>query len=337
MIEVNRRHTLSLAAGGMLALAGCSELSSSDDEESASGIEDDGELPSYASILPAGDHSPSVYGAIDFETMATIIDEEDTAAGDEPDDPLIGNPIVVAVLNSSGFSHLANSRGAAAYSDNDETPTGEGTLVYANGAFAIAGEYDYDGLHSDLDRAGYDLESESDSSALFSDADTDETVGITDDVYAFSYPNPNDDEYDPLEGVDRIVETATGEREPKHETDDDFEWLLRTGETGGITLGVYTDDETLPSETIDGEQPAEDEESLEFEFGAFEDASAVHQHLAVESDGARASTLVTYAGEDSLDSEELESALGTDAASTETMTDDTAVRVDGEYTGELTD
>ena len=340
MIDVTRRQALYLAGAGMATLAGCSE--SSDDggtDDGDDGTEEtthvDGELPSYASLLAETDRSTSFYGAIDFETMSTIIDDEGAEAGDEPTDPLIGNPIVVALLCSFGLSQLANSRASTSYSANDETPSGEGELVFVDGVYALVGEYDRNGLAADLEDEGYDRETSEESYAVYTHAETGEAIGITDEVYAFSYPNPDDDEFDAAAAVERTVETASGDREPKHATDDEFEALLRAGEPTGITLGLYTADDEFAADAIANDQPEDDAEALEFEFGAFEAAFGVHQQLSVEDSDASASAIVTYADDDRVDVERLESSLGTETDSLEVTRDGTMVSLTAEYSGDL--
>ena len=340
MIEVNRRRTLYLAGAGMATLAGCSESSddggTGDDNDNGAEetIETDGNLPSYASILPESDRSTYFYGAIDFGTMSTIVDDEGAEAGNEPADPLIGNPIVVALLCSFGLSQLANSRAAAAYSANDETPSGEGELVFADGVYTLVGEYDLDGLAIDLEDEGYRRETAEESYAVYTDVETGEAIGITDEVYAFSYPNP-DDEFDAVAAVERTVETASGDREPKHATDDEFEALLRAGKPTGITLGLYTADDEFAADALADDQPEDDAEALEFEFGAFEGAYGVYQQLSVEDSDASASAFVTYADDNRVDVERLESSLGTETDSLEVTRDGTVVSLTAEYSGDL--
>ncbi|WP_440772755.1 hypothetical protein [Natronorubrum sp. DTA28] len=338
MIEVTRRQALFLAGTGMATLAGCSDSSDdggTDDDGTEGTTELDGDLPSYASVLAETNRPTYFYGAIDFETMSTIIDDEGAEAGDEPTDLLIGNPIVVALLCSFGLSQLANSRASTSYSANDETPSGEGELVFADGVYTLVGEYDRDGLAIDLEDDGYRRETAEESYAVYTDAETGEAIGITDEVYAFSYPNPDDDEFDAVAAVERTVETASGNRAPKHATDNEFEALLRAGETTGITLGLYTADDEFAADALADDQPEDDAESLEFEFGAFEGAFGVHQQLSVEDSDASASAVVTYADDDRVDVDRLESSLGTDADSLEVARDGTAVSFTAEYSGDL--
>ncbi|WP_440765072.1 hypothetical protein [Natronorubrum sp. DTA7] len=340
MIEVTRRQTLYLASTGMATLAGCSN--SSDDGGTDDGndgteetIELNGNLPSYASILSESDRPTYFYGAIDFETMSTIIDDEGAEAGDEPTDPLIGNPIVVALLCSFGLSQLAHSRASTSYSANDETSSGEGELVFADGVYALVGEYDRDGLETDLEVEGYERETAEKSYAVYTDAETGEAIGITDEVYAFSYPNPDDDEFEAVAAVERTVETASGDRAPKYATDDEFEALLRAGEPSGITLGLYTADDEFGSEALTDDRPEEDAESLEFEFSPYEGAYGVHQQLSVAGSDASASGVVAYADDNRVDVERLESSLGTEADSLEVTRDGTVVSLTAEYSGDL--
>ncbi|SDK15728.1 hypothetical protein [Natronorubrum texcoconense] len=343
MAKLTRRRTLSLAGAGMAALAGCSESSddggTDDGNDGSDGMEEtielDGDLPSYASILSERDRPTYFYGAIDVETMSTIIDDEGAEAGDEPADPLIGNPIVVALLCSFGLSQLANSRAAAAYSANDETSSGEGELVFADGVYTLVGEYDLDGLAIDLEDEGYRRETAEESYAVYTDVETGEAIGITDEVYAFSYPNPDDDEFDAVAAVERTVETASGNRSPKHATDDEFEALLRAGKSTGITLGLYTADDEFAADALADDQPEDDAEALEFEFGAFGGAFGVHQQLSVAGSDASTGAVVMHTDDDQVDVDRLESSLGTDADSLEVTRDGTTVSLEAEYGGDL--
>lgn len=331
MTGVNRRHALYLAGAGMAALAGCSEMADDDPADAS----DESDLPSYATILAEGDRPTYFYGAIDVETMFTIIDDEGAEAGEEPTDPLVGNPVVVALLCSFGLTLLGNSRAgqSGTYSEHDETPDGEATFVYADGVYAFVGEYDRDGFRAALESNGYEPEVDDDPYAVYADPETEEVVGVSDEVYAFSYPNEADPEFDPAAAVERTVATAAGQHDPKHASDDDFEDLLRAGGTDGITLGLYTDDEFHEDDLTD-DRADEAAETLEFAFDAFVGAWGVHQQLAV-GDDAHATAVVTYADEDRVDVDRLEASLGTEADSIEVSRDGATVTIEAEYAGDI--
>lgn len=213
MTELRRRKALSLLGGGMALLAGCSEASDGngdgatdgEDGESNDAIGGTGELPSYASMLPTNDRSAYFYGAIDVGTMNTLLEDEGAEAGEEPTDPLVGNPVVVALLCSFAIQQLSTSAGRDAYLDNNETPDGEEQFVYADGVYAFVGSYDRDGLATDLESASYTVAAETDAYAVYTDGESDEVVGVADDVYAYSYPNGSE------ANVDRArLESALG-------------------------------------------------------------------------------------------------------------------------------
>ncbi|PCR90181.1 hypothetical protein [Natrinema ejinorense] len=346
MTTLRRRSALSLLSGGLAFLAGCSDTSDGNGSnttgdgngtdgagESTDSI--DGTLPSYASILPTTDRSEYFFGAIDVETMSTLLEDQGAQAGAEPTDPLVGNPVVVALLCSFGLTRLGSSAGFDAYNDNNETADGAEQFVYADGVYALVGSYDREGIATDLEDAGYALETDAEGYAVYSDSGSDEVVGIADDVYAYSYPNDGDSSADPVTSVERTVATAAGRREPNHEVDDDFDRLLRRGENDGITCCLYTDADQFDSETLSDDQ-ASDEDSLQFEFAPFEGASGVHQQLSVPGDGsATARAVVSYGSDDLVDEERLESALGTEAEAVEFGTDGSTVEIDAEYGGEF--
>ncbi|MDF9746716.1 hypothetical protein [Natrinema salsiterrestre] len=342
MTDLHRRKALSLLGGGMALLAGCSESSdgngSGTDDE---GNEDDsdqpvGDLPSYASVLPTNERSAYFYGAIDVNTMNTLLDDEGAEAGQEPTDPLVANPVVVALLCSFGLQQLGTSAGRDAYLGNNETADGEEQFVYADGVYALVGSYDRDGLATDLESGGYTVESEGDAYVVYSDGESDEIVGVSGDVYAYSYTSGSDSDFDPVAAVERTVATAAGDREPKHEADEAFDRLLRAGENGGIACCLYTDSDEFASETLADDQ-ASDEDSLQFEFGTFERSYGVHQQLAVTGadSAATASAVVTYSSEELVDRARLESALGTEAETVDFVTTGSTVEIDAEYGGEF--
>ena len=342
MTDLRRRTALGMVGSGMAFLAGCSNTSDGTDGGNETADDGDGpsstlegELPSYASMLPTAERSSYFYGAIDVETMNTLLQDEGAESGQEPTDPLVGNPVVVALLAAFGLQLLGSSAGFEAYAGNNETADGEEQFVYAEGVYALVGSYDRDGLAADLEDAGYTLESEGDAYAVYAAGSSDQVVGVTDDVFAYSYPNGSDDAFDPLAAVERTVATAAGDRQPKHQADDGFEGLLRAGENGGIACCLYTADEQFASETLSADQ-ASDSEGLQFAFDAFEGARGVHQQLGVSGSGsATANAVVTYSSADLVDRSRLESSLGADADA-ETLAFARAgstVSIDAEYGG----
>lgn len=362
MTTFDRRTALSLVGSGMIALAGCSETTDDADsingngtDSSDDGTEDDRstgdadvslgtELPPYASVLPDTDGTGYFYGAIDVETMASLLEGSDAEAGDEPSDPLLGNPILVAMYCSHAISLLGNSPSLEAYQANSETDQAEGTqetFVFADGVYAFVGAYDFDGLTADLEDGGaYEPETVTGEYATYADAETGEVVGVTDDVFAFSSPNENDSDFDPNAAVERTVATAAGEREPKHAVDDGFDALLRAGANDGIALGLSTTDDEFSAGTL--ENASDDTDQLTFAFDAFEGANGLHQHLSVgngEGNDASARAVATYADAERLDADRLESesSLGTDADSVDVavVRDGTTAVIDAEYAGNL--
>ncbi|RKD97054.1 hypothetical protein [Halopiger aswanensis] len=369
MTTFDRRTTLSLVGSGMLALAGCSETADDADAGTADGTDDDGteesdegardgqstadadvslgtELPSYASVLPETSGTGYFYGAIDVETMASLLEGSDAEGGDEPSDPLLGNPILVALYCSHAISLLGSSPSLEAYQANSKTNQSDDTketFVFADGVYAFVGAYDFDGLTADLESAdAYDPETVSGEYATYTDPETGEVVGVTDEVFAFSAPSGSDSDFDPVTAVERTVATAAGEREPKHAVDDGFAALLRAGANDGIALGLFTSNDEFAAETL--ESAADDADQLTFAFDAFEGANGLHQHLSVgngESNDASARAIATYADAERLDRERLESesSLGADADSVTVaaVQDGTTAVVDAEYAGDLVD
>ncbi|WP_226006509.1 hypothetical protein [Natrinema salinisoli] len=339
MTDLHRRKALSLLGGGMALLAGCSE--SSDGNGNGTDDDDDGDqpvgdLPSYASVLPTNDRSAYFYGAIGVSTMNTLLNDEGAEAGQEPTDLLVANPVVVALLCSFGIQQLSTSAGRDAYLGNNETADGEEQFVYADGVYALVGSYDRDGLATDLESAGYTVESEGDAYVVYSDGESDEIIGVSGDVYAYSYSRGSESDFDPVAAVERTVATAAGDREPKHEADEEFDRLLRAGENGGIACCLYTDSDEFASETLADDQ-ASDNDSLQFEFGSFEGSYGVHQQLAVTGvdSAATANAVVTYSSEDRVDQERLKSALGTEAETVDFVTTGSTVEIDAEYGAEF--
>ena len=347
MTTLDRRTALALLGSATAALAGCSETA--DDADGADENADDGSaettpdvslddsLPSYASVLPETDGTGYFYGAIDVETMASLLEGSDAEGGDEPTDPLLGNPVVVALYCSYALSLLGGSPSFDAYRANAEVDDrGAETFVFADGVYAFAGAYDVDGFVSDLDAIdAYERVRVEDGYAVYSDGETGEVVGVAADAYAISYPNENDSDFDPVTAVERTVATAAGDRAPKHETDEEFADLLRAGAADGIALGLYTSEEEFADATL--ESAADDADQLTFAFDAFAGAYGVHQQLSVADDDATARAIATYADGDRLDVEALESALGTDADAAETavVRDGTTAVIDAEYAGDL--
>lgn len=341
-------HLLSTGAG-MALLAGCSGSNNdengengddaTDESDDSAGESDEsvGDLPPYASVLRETDQPDYFYGAIGFETMNSLSDGGDADGGDEPSDPLLGNPILVAFLCSFGFTQLAESKSAGPFTANNETD-GDETLLFVEGVYAFSGSYAFDGLTSDLEEAGYTGETVEETHAVYSDPDSDEVVGVSDTVFSFSYAN-DDPDFEPIEAVEHTVATAAGEREAKYETDEEFESLLRAGETDDITLCLYTSEDEFDAETISDDQPEADADQLTYEFEPFAGATGVHQRLSLTgADGsARATAVVAYSTDSRVDQDLLESTLGTDADSVSVDRDGTTVTVDADYDAETVD
>lgn len=340
------------AGAGMALLAGCSGSSDdrsdengteSDDEDSGQNDPDDvsdaeieGDLPSYASLLPENEDSEYFYGAIDLVTMDSLLNDQGAEEGNEPSDPLLGNPIVVALYCSFGISLLGRSASYEPYREHEESDDGNQTFVYVDGVYAFTGAYSFDGLTAALEDVGYDAETSADTYAVYTDPDSGEAVGVSEDVFAFSYPNDGSD-FDPVAAVERTVATATGQRDPKHETDEKFEALLRSSEADGITLCLYTTDDELDSETLADGQSDDDAENLTFAFEDFTGAFGVHQRLSIteEDVAARATATISYSTEDRVDEARLESGLGTDADTVSVDRDGTTVTVAADYQDEV--
>lgn len=333
MTDVDRRRTLGLVGTGLAFLAGCTETSDDDDapdEDSNDSTVDIGELPRYASLLPETDRAAYSYGAIDGETLVTLIDNQRAGDGDSPVDPLVGNPVVMAVL----FRRIGATAAFDVYQEHDETPLEEGELVDANGVYALLGSYDRAAITTALESAGFERGRDEDAYTVYSDDDSGEAVGVTGEVFAFAVPSDYDPDFDPLEAVERTVATAAGERTPKHETDEEFERLLRAGTTGGMSLGRYTERAEFDAESLGETQLSG---SLEFAFGGVEGARGVHQHLSIDGDDATATAVVSYDDEDRVDVDLLESSFGTEADSRAVTRDGTLVAIEAAYAGELAD
>lgn len=334
MTDLHRRKALTLLGGGMAFLAGCSESSDGNGgDASAAGKSTDstdGSLPSYASILPTTDQSEYFYGAIEFDTK---LFNEEVDGGKTPTDPLVVNPIVIAMTATYGLTQLGKSNAGSVYVDHGTT-SGDSVFLYVEGTYVITGTFDRDPFASSLAENGYSSESTADEYAVFSHNESGEVVGITDEVFAYSYPNQSDSTFDPVDAVERIVATAAGQRTPKYQKDTDFERLLRTGKTEGITLCMYTDNETFADGSLTADQTNETD-SPESRFGAFEGAYGAFQQLSVGEGSANANAVATYSSDDRVNKSSLESSLGTEADTVDFTRNGTTVTIDAEYGGDF--
>ena len=328
----------------MASLAGCSETSDdtddtddtdssgSDDQNSATDSDrqllDAGDLPPYASLLRETNRSSSFYGAIAF---GATFQREDLEDDEQPTDPLLVNPIAFAQLSSFGLAQLGDSPAVDAFNAYGET-TDASTFVYADGVYAITGTYERDDLAGALEDAGYDREATGDAYAVHVDGEREEAVGVTGDLFAYSYPS-GDDAFDPATAVEETVATAVGEREPKSETDDEFAELLRADDADGISLGLYAPEEPFIADDLEDDQTEAETDELGFQFEAIEGATGIHQQLSLDDSSAAASAVVSYRDDDRVDVERLESSFGTDADDTETVRDGTAVALEATYDG----
>lgn len=341
MTRLHRRTSLSLLAAGMASLAGCSETSDetddtddsdsdgSDDQESATDSDrellDGGDLPPYASLLRETDRS-SFYGAIAFGASFQRDDLEDD---EQPTDSLLVNPIAFAQLSSFGLAQLGDSPAVDAFNAYGETSDAS-AFVYADGVYTITGTYEREDLLDALEETGYDPEATGDAYAVYVDGDSGEAVGVTDELFAYSYPS-EDDAFDPATAVEGTVATAAGEREPKYETDDEFAGLLRADDADGISLGLYAPGEAFTADDLEDDRTDAETDELGYQFGAIEGAAGIHQQLSLDSGSATASAVVSYRDDDRVDVDRLESSFGTDADDVETVRDGTAVAIEAAY------
>ncbi|WP_254767958.1 hypothetical protein [Salinilacihabitans rarus] len=336
MTEIHRRAALGLVGAGLALAAGCSDTVGDDGSDGGSTADEPaietGDLPPYAAVLPETDAEEYVFGAIDVQTLTELFSDSQTTEGAEPTDPLVVNPVATAAIGYFGLVALGFSPSFDAHEANDETADGEGTLLYVDGTIGLYGAYDVDGLAADLEDAGYDVSTEGGYVLAVDDA-SGEAVGASDDLFAFASPNEEDDTFDPAESVERVVATAAGERAPKHEGDEAFEWLLRAGDGDGIVFCLHASDalaaDELEAKTSGNE--TDGEETTEYALAAFDGARGVHQHLSVEGDEAFARAVVSYPDADAVDADRLEGALGTDADAVDVVEGETAVRLDAEY------
>lgn len=329
MTTLRRRNALQLLGAGVAFLAGCSETSDGNDgSESNDAVDSNGELPSYASVLPTTDRAEYFYGAIEFDTE---LFDENADGGDTPTDPLIVNPIGIAMTATYGLNQLGSSDAAPIYSEHGTT-SGDSTFLYVDGTYVITGTFDRDSVAASLADGGYSAETTADGYAVFSHDESGEVVGVASEAFAYSYPGQTDSAFDPVDAVERTVATAAGQRTPKHEADDDFARLLRTGETEGITLCLYTDDETFADGSLTANR-TDETDSLESKFDAFEGAYGAFQQLSTGDGSANANAVVAYSSEDRVDAERLESSLGTEASTVAVQRGGSTVRVDAEYEG----
>jgi hypothetical protein len=347
MTEYHRRTALFLLAAATTSLAGCSESAdetddgtddtdstTGSDESGSDGLDDDG-LPPYASLLPETDHSPYFYGAISFDTP---FERDDLEEADQPADSLLVNPIAFVQFSWSGLAQLGGSSAVEAFSEHGETDD-ESAFVYANGVYAVTGAYDRADLGDALETAGYEPESSEEAYTVYRHGDADDVVGVADEAFAYALPI-DEDGIDAVATVERTVSTATGDREPKHEADDAFGRLLRTGGAAGMSVGLYSR-ETLTAEELENESNGADlpgeSDALEFQFGALEDAAGVHQQLSLGDGSASASAVVRYRDEDAVDVDRLESSFGTEANDVDVVRDGTAVAIEAEYADSVVD
>lgn len=330
---------------------GDSDDDESDEELIPEGSIDLGDLPAYASALPnVDDEEGFFFGAIDAETLELLFEDDGEDDGDEgedgdddPEDPLLLNPLVMVVFAFFVLLALGFSEFAQVHDENDRASQGEGYVLFAGDTSVIVGEYDLAGVRSGLADLGYEaVVDESDRVVYYDDAQA-TAIGATSSLFAFTSEDDDDPEFDPVAAVERIVDAATGAAAPRHETDEDFETLLRAGTGEGVVLSLYTDDEEFPADELEddvegeGEDEADDgteeeDPDIDTDFDPFRGAKGLHQSIDVlDADQPDATAIVQYASEDRIDAERLTSALGTEAEEVTFVRDGALVRVDAIY------
>ncbi|WP_207588847.1 hypothetical protein [Halomontanus rarus] len=372
---VSRRRALCLLGTGLSLAAGCSsademdgngtrdetETPDSSDSDSSTGTIETGELPAFAPALADSPGERYFFGVVDLETMWTAFDGdgesefssggdsaegEDGSDGDQtPTDPLVVNPLFVALIGYVVLLGLGFSAAGSVYERNDRVD-GEGYVVFANDTNIVVSDYDFDGIVRDMGELDYEEILREDDRAVYYDASTGQAVGATASLFVYAYESEEDgDGFDPIEAVERHVDAAVGERPLKHETDDDFEWLLRAGDTTGLVCGLFSDDDELADDetALEGDdlEPTEGSDSVDgltFDGRPYNGAKGGLQHLDIVTDETRpfASAVFTYADEDRIDEAVLEDSVGTqaEAESTTVIRDGAGVRVEATYAEE---
>ncbi|MCU4740496.1 hypothetical protein [Natronoglomus mannanivorans] len=368
---VSRRAALCLLGTGLTLAAGCSSSEETEGdgngstETGAEGENLDGEgdpaietgdLPAFTQALAATPDENYFFGAVDLETMWTVFDgdgdrrfegdEDESESGETPTDPLVVNPLSAALIGYVVLLGLGFSAAGSVYERNDRAG-GEGYVVFANDTNIVVSDYDFDGIVADMGELDYEEVLLEDDRAVYYDASTGQAVGATESlfVYAHESENGDEDEFDPIAAVERHVDAAVGERPLEHETDDDFEWLLRAGDTTGLVFCLFSDADELAADATDlDEDEFESTEGgdsgtdLDVDDQPYEGAKGGLQHLDIVTDESRpfASAVFTYASEDRIDEERLEDAVGTqaEAGSTTVVRDGARVRVEATYAEE---
>lgn len=366
---VNRRTALCLLGTGLTLAAGCSsadetdgngigdeaENSSDDDTDSSTTAIETGELPAFAPALADSPDESYFFGAVDLETMWTAFDSDgesefssgsDSDEGDEtPTDPLVVNPLFVALIGYVVLLGLGFSAAGSVYERNDRAD-GEGYVVFANDTNIVVSDYDFDGIVRDMGQLDYEEVLREDDRAVYYDATAGHAVGATASLFVYAYESEEDEDgFDPIEAVERHVDAAVGERPLKHETDDDFGWLLRAGDTTGLVCCLFADgdelaadDTALEGDDLEQTEGGDSADGLNFDGRPYDGAKGGLQHLDIVADEARpfASAVFAYAGEDRIDEAVLEGSVGTqaEAESTTVIRDGATVRVEATYAAE---
>lgn len=366
MTGLRRRQALCLLGSGLALLAGCSDSSGdesddgdgqateedgeSDDSDGGGGettaeadeetderqIEsesiDAGELPVYASHLADVGADSYVVGAVDFSTMDRLVDDsgdDADAGGDEPTDPLLVNPLTIALFGYFAFAAIVDAEYRSTFGGNDRTPEDEGHVLIAQQTNLFLGSFDFEGLLSGFREFDYDEITAGDDRAVFYDESTSQAIGFTPDLFAFAYESADGD-VDPVERVSAFVAVDRGDAPPKHETSEAVEFLLRAGEASGVSLLLVSEDGIDPDEPL--LETETDGEDYPFHEAPFAGAVGAQQHLdASDRERSTASAVVTYPDEERIDEPTLLEELGTEAESASFRRDGASVAVEAEY------
>jgi len=160
-------------------------------------------------------------------------------AGREPTDPLVGNPVVVALLCSFGVQQLVDSAGATRTPKTTRRPTAKNSSSTPTASTRSSARTTEPASRRTSRLRAIPSRAKGTRTSSTPTA-SDEVVGVSGGVYAYSYPNGADSEFDPVAAVERTVATAAGDREPKHEADEDFDRLLpRRRERRDRVLSVH--------------------------------------------------------------------------------------------------
>lgn len=274
-------------------------------------------LPPYADFVPALDGEPVLFTAFD---LAIEPGHRITTLPSTPSDPLRYNSLVGAYVEY--LTSLLTLGLRYPFEDARLDTTDRERVLNVEGIGIQQLPVDLSGAVADAEDGDAEIQFEADDRAVIAGADG-TTFGLTTGALVFPVV---DDGTDGL--VRDIVDARAGASDPRHAVDDDFDTLLRRGDTAGSLACGHAPDSDLATMLADRAETF----SVDLPTDGFDTATGALFHIDLDNGDPPqpASGTIRYPDDEAVDTGAL-SSLGSAAENRALTADGRTVQFTGEY------